>query len=455
METIELGILNDTPVSQSDDVLFDLNANGGDLETGNFFDSYSFSLDSPTSITISADADTSAESPYGVSFLVANEVNNEAGDLVGLGYSDLESLEESEEVFQANLSPGKYFILVSPVPELETDVSDLSFTVNYTLDINPTSLAADTVVDNENVNTDNTEIDIPLEDGIINLPESDDGDVNSQVIENNFVIVNTYERGSEEDSYQFEIAQSGTYDVELTNLEANLDLSIADREGNTLYSSAESGNQAEFIAADFAPGSYTASITGEGDVETSYSFSITKTSSDGGSDSGGNETEGDRDSLLGEGDLVYRFRETEAGTQFYTTSEVERDSIIDNLPNYQFEGESFIGAPNSAENDITGVLPVYRFFNTSTGVHLYTASEIERDAVTANLPNYTPEGISYYGYESQVEGSTALYRFYNPGLDAHFYTPSIAERDQFLASAEYQPEGGEDGIAYYVQPIEI
>ena len=157
----------------------------------------------------------------------------------------------------------------------------------------------------------------------------------------------------------------------------------------------------------------------------------------------------------GEGDTVYRFFETNGQTQFYTTSEVERDSVIANLPNYEYEDESFIGAPDPGVNDITGVTPVYRLFNTSTGVHLYTASEVERDLVVENLSNYISEGISYYGYESQQEGTVPLYRFYNQSLDAHFYTPSATERDEFIASPEYQPEGSESGIAFYVQPVEI
>ena len=155
------------------------------------------------------------------------------------------------------------------------------------------------------------------------------------------------------------------------------------------------------------------------------------------------------------GDVVYRFFETNGQTQFYTTSEVERDSVIADLANYEYEGESFVGAPNLEENDITGVTPVYRLFNTSTGVHLYTADENERNFVVDNLSNYTSEGISYYGYESQQEGTVPLYRFYNQSLDAHFYTPSIAERDTFIASPDYQPEGSESGIAFYVQPVEI
>ena len=147
---------------------------------------------------------------------------------------------------------------------------------------------------------------------------------------------------------------------------------------------------------------------------------------------------------------VYRFLRTDTQTQFYTTTEIERDTILETLPQYELEGSSFIGAPNV--DPLTGTSPVYRFFNTSTGIHLYTADENERAFVEENLDNYVAEGTPYYGYDTQVEGTVPLYRFYNSELDAHFYTPSAEERDAFIASSDYEPEGGGDGIAFYVEP---
>ena len=150
---------------------------------------------------------------------------------------------------------------------------------------------------------------------------------------------------------------------------------------------------------------------------------------------------------------VYRFFRTDTETQFYTTEEVERDTILETLPQYELEGISFIGAPNGEEEDpLTGTSPVYRFFNQDTGIHLYTVDENERAFVEDNLDNYVLEGTPYYGYDTQVEGTVPLYRFYNASLDAHFYTPSVEERDAFIASADYEPEGGGEGIAFYVEP---
>ena len=39
---------------------------------------------------------------------------------------------------------------------------------------------------------------------------------------------------------------------------------------------------------------------------------------------------------------------------------------------------------------------IYRFFNTKTGVHLYSNSENERDTIIATNPVFKYEGIAYY-----------------------------------------------------------
>ena len=149
---------------------------------------------------------------------------------------------------------------------------------------------------------------------------------------------------------------------------------------------------------------------------------------------------------------VYRFLKTDTQTQFYTTSEIERDTIIENLDNYEFEGISFVGASVPEADELIGTSPVYRFFNTNTGTHFYTSDENERAFIAENLDNLIFEGTPYYGYDTQIEGTVPLYRFYNADLDAHFYTSSVEERDAFIASPNFEPEGGGDGIAFYVEP---
>ncbi len=160
---------------------------------------------------------------------------------------------------------------------------------------------------------------------------------------------------------------------------------------------------------------------------------------------------------IAEGSTVYRFFNPTVGVHFYTASEAERDSVQENLSDiYNFEGASYVGAPHDEDGDeLTGAKPVYRFFNTSTGVHLYTINELERDSIIENLPNYNFEGVAYYGFETEQPDTQALYRFYNPVIDAHFYTPNVGERDNVLETLpDYQLEGN-NGITFYIQPNDV
>ena len=81
----------------------------------------------------------------------------------------------------------------------------------------------------------------------------------------------------------------------------------------------------------------------------------------------------------------------------YTTDEIERDSIIDTLDDFEFEGVKFY----AYETEVEGSIPVYRFFEPTLGVHFYTPNEAEKDAVQANLSNYNFEGIAYYALPAE------------------------------------------------------
>jgi Repeat of unknown function (DUF5648) len=153
---------------------------------------------------------------------------------------------------------------------------------------------------------------------------------------------------------------------------------------------------------------------------------------------------------------VYRFFNTQLGTHFYTANTAERDNVINTLPQYKYEGSVFAtapvdpltGTPNGTAT--TGTTPVYRFFNTQVGVHFYTISALERDNVINTLPQYNYEGIAYYAYETSQPGLEDLYRFFNTQLGTHFYTASATERDNIIATL---PQYNFEGTAYFVSPV--
>lgn len=148
---------------------------------------------------------------------------------------------------------------------------------------------------------------------------------------------------------------------------------------------------------------------------------------------------------------VYQFFNEADDVYFYTVDENEKDFIEANLDNYALqEGEGF----NSVD-PITGgeAEEVHRFLNTSTGDHLYTTSEVERDSIINNLDNYTYEDVKFYGYNNgDVDGSIPVYRFYNPIEDLHVFTHSEAEMNEMKAD---EANFNDEGIAFYAMPSDL
>ena len=143
---------------------------------------------------------------------------------------------------------------------------------------------------------------------------------------------------------------------------------------------------------------------------------------------------------------IYRFFNVDTGTHFLSGSTVERDSVINNLDSFNFEGPAFRAAdPTNAAADT-----VFRFFNTQTGTHFFTQSTVERDNILDTIPQFSFEGEAYKGYTEQVDGSIPLYRFFNTQTGTHFYTAAEAEKDSIVANL---PTFNFEGTAYWVDPV--
>lgn len=144
--------------------------------------------------------------------------------------------------------------------------------------------------------------------------------------------------------------------------------------------------------------------------------------------------------------IIYRFFNTYNSSHFYTASASERDNIIQNLPQYQFEGNGF-GSNATEEN---GGTAVFRFYNTLTGTHFFTASADERQNIASTLPQFIDEGVAYYAYTESNNSNIELYRFYNTSNGTHFYTTSGEERDNIIQTIGHYIF---EGTAYYVDTV--
>ncbi|MCI4625350.1 MAG: matrixin family metalloprotease [Candidatus Magnetoovum sp. WYHC-5] len=139
---------------------------------------------------------------------------------------------------------------------------------------------------------------------------------------------------------------------------------------------------------------------------------------------------------------VYRFYNEVNATHFYTISETEYSDITATLPHYKYEGISFY-AYTKKENNTSAV---YRFYNTKTSAHFYTISKDEKTTIVNNMPDYTYEGVSFYAFKSYTTGTYPVYRFYNIDTNTHFYTISNIEKENIIKTL---PRYMYEGIAYY------
>ena len=131
-------------------------------------------------------------------------------------------------------------------------------------------------------------------------------------------------------------------------------------------------------------------------------------------------------------DVVHRFYHFEKGFHLYTTDDVEIDYVKEKSAtgelSYRYEAEKFrvLSDDKDALTGATleGVEAVYRYFNTGTGSHLYTTDEVERAYIEENLPNYNFEGIKYHAFETQPEGieTIPVFRLLNSITGSHLYT---------------------------------
>lgn len=135
---------------------------------------------------------------------------------------------------------------------------------------------------------------------------------------------------------------------------------------------------------------------------------------------------------------VYRLFNTQTAAHFYTSDPLELQSILANLPQFQFDGPAFTVSSTAQP----GLSPVHRFFNTLTGIHFYTISEAERSHIQTNLPQFLYEGIAYHASQTPGVGRVPLYRFFRADRNLHFFTNNVPERDQVNDQlCDYRYEG--------------
>ena len=135
---------------------------------------------------------------------------------------------------------------------------------------------------------------------------------------------------------------------------------------------------------------------------------------------------------------VYRFFKPDVGGHLFTVDTLEKDAV-ENNPVFTSEGVGFEVITQS-NIDIDDTLPVYRFFNTKLGSHLFTAFETEKEHVMA-LSDFVFEGISFRAFSTDSAATIPVHRFFNFDSGGHFFTADEAEKAAVLAIPQMRYEG--------------
>ena len=183
----------------------------------------------------------------------------------------------------------------------------------------------------------------------------------------------------------------------------------------------------------------------DGESDRSYAFYSVATDNAGNSESTSQAQISTTTNSDAQQPAIYRFFNTNTGVHLYTANPIERDSVIQNLSNYQYEGVSYFAAKSNEG------IPVYRLYNPIVDGHFYTVSQVERDNLIQNDPDYVLEGQAFTAFDSQVAGTVPVYRFFIPESGAYFYTTSEVERESIVANL---PNYQFQEVAFYSFPLD-
>ena len=152
---------------------------------------------------------------------------------------------------------------------------------------------------------------------------------------------------------------------------------------------------------------------------------------------------------------VIRFSNPADGSHFYTSNPTEVGQIANSAPFLVNEGVAFKGlVPPPGTPTVFGMSQVYRFFQRTTGLHLFTSNPAEINLYVMQAPsntttNYVTESIPFYVYNAPGVG-VPVFRLYNMVTGDHLLTTSVGERATLLSAVPRV--FADEGIAFWGAP---
>ena len=157
---------------------------------------------------------------------------------------------------------------------------------------------------------------------------------------------------------------------------------------------------------------------------------------------------------------VHRFYQDEKGFHLYTADATEIDYVQEKSESgelaYSYEAQKYQVLSDNLDvltgEEIEGVEPIYRFFNTETGSHLYTINEEEKEYIQDNFANYNFEGIKYYAFKIEPENvkTIPVYRMLNTQSGAHLFSSDLNEIEYIEDNLPHFAMENEGNAAFHV-----
>lgn len=140
---------------------------------------------------------------------------------------------------------------------------------------------------------------------------------------------------------------------------------------------------------------------------------------------------------------VFEFYSFLYNGHFYTQSRAEKNLILSAYPYglYRYYGIAF----NAYPAQLSGTVPVYRFFSSQTQGHYYTPDLCEMFVDCQLHPPGDPHNIyaddvwryisiAFYVYPNQTPLSVPVYWFFSPVTSHHFFTSNETEKNALMAN---------------------
>ena len=129
---------------------------------------------------------------------------------------------------------------------------------------------------------------------------------------------------------------------------------------------------------------------------------------------------------------IYRLYNTRTGFHLYTRGEEDREKILNRWNDFEFtdNAPAFYASLTQTCQNLT---PIYRLYNNRTGAHLYTRGKADKDKILKKYPDFefTDWGPAFYASLTD-DGTTPIYRLYNTKTGVHLYTRGEADKNKIL-----------------------